>query len=102
MHRNIALQKDIEQMSSHIEPNQKVGIAPCLREDWSLYGYCYRHYYWSLETLSDHTFFISKKVRCSFPEAKFRAIEIPTQDFVLYTKISEDVSNLTPSLEHSQ
>jgi 4-amino-4-deoxy-L-arabinose transferase-like glycosyltransferase len=84
MHRNVQLQNDIELMSKQIKQHEKIAIAPCLREDWSLFGYCYRYYYWSLDTKTDHPFLIAKKVRCDVPKEQFQAIEIPTQDFVLF------------------
>jgi len=102
IHRNVSLQNDIALMSNYIDPQQKIGIAQCLREDWSLYGYCYRYYHWSLETGTENMFLISKKARCSLPEDQYKVVDIPTQDFVLYTNISENRSIGTPSLEAGQ
>lgn len=86
LHRNIALQEDLNTMSQQIPRQETVGIASCLKEDWSLYGYSYRYYGWSLEINTNHNFWISKIQGCPLPPSNFQWTGMALQDLALHLK----------------
>ena len=86
LHRNIALQEDLNTISQQIPRQETIGIANCLKEDWSLYGYGYRYYGWSLEINSNHDFWISKMQGCPLPPSNFQRSDMALQAHALYCK----------------
>jgi 4-amino-4-deoxy-L-arabinose transferase-like glycosyltransferase len=97
-HRNDVMQNDLKRMSSTVSEGTTLGIAHCLVEDWSLFGYAYRYYHWSLTESTEYPFWIGKEKNCDSPSAYFQKTTIQNQQYLLYQNTTDFNSkeSLTP------